>query len=111
MATHDLFRAKEAGTRVGIIEHGRLVATLETREIGHADLERIYLEHTGVRVESTCQNCNFSQIRCWVSRGPSTQILFDGQPLFDNRRLRLIRACNSVQGATASLASTAMLAS
>jgi ABC-2 type transport system ATP-binding protein len=45
MATHDLFRAKEEGTRVGIMKHGRLVATLDTTEIGHADLERIYLEH------------------------------------------------------------------
>jgi ABC-2 type transport system ATP-binding protein len=45
MATHDLFRAKESGTRVGIMKHGRLVSTLETKDIGHADLERIYLEH------------------------------------------------------------------
>ena len=45
MATHDLFRAKEAGTRVGIMKHGRLVRTLITDEVGHADLERIYLEH------------------------------------------------------------------
>jgi ABC-2 type transport system ATP-binding protein len=45
MATHDLFRAKESGTRVGIMKHGSLVATLSTSEIGHADLERIYLEH------------------------------------------------------------------
>lgn len=45
MATHDLFRAKESGTRVGIMKHGRLVATHHTRDIGHADLERIYLEH------------------------------------------------------------------
>jgi ABC-2 type transport system ATP-binding protein len=45
MATHDLFRAKESGTRVGIMRHGRLVRTLSTSEIGHADLERIYLEH------------------------------------------------------------------
>lgn len=45
MATHDLFRAKEAGTRVGIMKHGRLVRTLSTDEVGHADLERIYLEH------------------------------------------------------------------
>lgn len=45
MATHDLFRAKESGTRVGIMKHGLLVATLETKDIGHADLERIYLEH------------------------------------------------------------------
>ncbi len=45
MATHDLFRAKESGTRVGIMRQGRLVRTLETTEVGHADLERIYLEH------------------------------------------------------------------
>jgi ABC-2 type transport system ATP-binding protein len=45
MATHDLFRAKESGTRVGIMKHGDLVTTLRTDEIGHADLERIYLEH------------------------------------------------------------------
>ncbi len=45
MATHDLFRAKESGTRVGIMKRGRLIATLKTEEIGHADLERIYLEH------------------------------------------------------------------
>ena len=45
MATHDLFRAKESGTRVGIMTHGRLVATLDTADIGHADLEQIYLDH------------------------------------------------------------------
>lgn len=45
MATHDLFRAKESGTRVGIMKRGQLVRTLATEEVGHADLERIYLEH------------------------------------------------------------------
>lgn len=45
MATHDLFRAKELGTRVGIMKRGRLVAELETASVGHADLERLYLEH------------------------------------------------------------------
>ncbi len=45
MATHDLFRAKESGSRVGIMKHGRLVATMSTADIGHADLERLYLEH------------------------------------------------------------------
>lgn len=45
MATHDLFRAKETGTRVGIMKHGRMVAQCATAELGHADLERIYLEH------------------------------------------------------------------
>jgi ABC-2 type transport system ATP-binding protein len=45
MATHDLFRAKETGSRVGIMKHGHLVATYKTADLGHADLERIYLEH------------------------------------------------------------------
>jgi len=45
MATHDLFRAKESGTRVGIMRHGTLRAVLNTSEFGHADLEKIYLDH------------------------------------------------------------------
>ena len=45
MATHDLFRAKETGTRVAIMKHGRMVETLRTEEVGHADLERLYLAH------------------------------------------------------------------
>ncbi|MBW7931434.1 MAG: ABC transporter ATP-binding protein [Gammaproteobacteria bacterium] len=45
MATHDLFRAKETGTRIGIMRSGRLVQELSTDEVSHADLERIYLEH------------------------------------------------------------------
>ncbi len=45
MATHDLFRAKESGTRVGIMRQGKLVREMKTDELGHADLERIYLEH------------------------------------------------------------------
>ena len=34
----------------------------------------------GVRVESNCQNCNFSQVRMLGLEGPYTQILEDGQP-------------------------------
>ncbi len=45
MATHDLFHAKESGTRVGIMRHGVLRSTLKTEDVGHADLERIYLTH------------------------------------------------------------------
>jgi len=36
---------------------------------------------TGVRVESNCQNCNFSQIRLLGLQGPYTQILIDSQPV------------------------------
>lgn len=45
MATHDLFRAKETGTRIGIMREGELVQELNAEEGSHADLERIYLEH------------------------------------------------------------------
>jgi ABC-2 type transport system ATP-binding protein len=45
MATHDLFRAKETGTRVGIMRHGRLVAQYDTGDLSNVDLERLYLEH------------------------------------------------------------------
>ena len=45
MATHALFRAKETGTRIGIMKEGRLAQELSTDEVSHADVERIYLEH------------------------------------------------------------------
>lgn len=45
MATHDLFRAKETGSRIGIMKGGALVRELSTDEVSHADVERIYLEH------------------------------------------------------------------
>jgi ABC-2 type transport system ATP-binding protein len=45
MATHDLFRVKETGTRVGIMKQGAMVAQMRTSELAHADLERIYMEH------------------------------------------------------------------
>lgn len=44
MTTHDLFLAKQTGTRVGIMRQGSLVSTLSTEDVGHADLERIYLD-------------------------------------------------------------------
>ena len=45
MATHDLFRAKETGTRIGIMREGNLMQEMSTDEVSHADVERIYLEH------------------------------------------------------------------
>lgn len=45
MATHDLFRAKESGSRVGFMKRGRLIQTLRAAEIGHAELEQLYLDH------------------------------------------------------------------
>jgi ABC-2 type transport system ATP-binding protein len=45
MATHDLFRAKETGTRIGIMREGIMMQELGTEDVSHADVERIYLEH------------------------------------------------------------------
>lgn len=45
MATHDLFRAKEVGHRVGIMKRGRLLEVLETSELDHSEIEHLYLEH------------------------------------------------------------------
>ncbi len=45
MATHDLFRAKESGTRVGIMKHGKLLEVLDTAQLDHRGLEQIYLQH------------------------------------------------------------------
>lgn len=45
MATHDLFRARQTGTRIGIMREGRLVDELSTGEVTHADVEKIYLQH------------------------------------------------------------------
>ena len=43
--THDLFHAKQNGTRIGIMRAGSLVAELRSDELSHADLEALYLEH------------------------------------------------------------------
>lgn len=45
MATHDLFRAREDSTRVGILRAGKLVAAFGTDDLRHADLEQLYLKH------------------------------------------------------------------
>lgn len=45
MATHDLFRAKETGTKIGIMNKGTLVEELAATDVTHSDLEKIYLNH------------------------------------------------------------------
>ncbi|MEM7552316.1 MAG: ABC transporter ATP-binding protein [Bacteroidota bacterium] len=44
MATHDLFRAKESGTHIGIMKEGKLIHTLNSNEITLTELEHLYLE-------------------------------------------------------------------
>lgn len=43
--THDLFHAKQTGTRIGIMKAGRLVENLNNEDISHTDLEQLYLRH------------------------------------------------------------------
>jgi ABC-2 type transport system ATP-binding protein len=45
MSTHDIFRAKEIGDRVGIMREGRLVMERTREELRHEDLNRIYIEY------------------------------------------------------------------
>jgi ABC-2 type transport system ATP-binding protein len=45
MATHDLFRAREIGSHIGIMKAGRLVDNISAECVSHSQLERIYLDH------------------------------------------------------------------
>lgn len=45
MATHDLFRARELGGRIGIMKRGRLLDEREAQSLTAAELERLYLAH------------------------------------------------------------------
>ncbi|SIO66579.1 ABC-2 type transport system ATP-binding protein [Singulisphaera sp. GP187] len=49
MVTHDLFLAQQCGTRVGIMQRGKLVFTLITADTDHLGLERAYLEASRVQ--------------------------------------------------------------
>ena len=45
MATHDVFRAKEVGTRIGIMKGGRLVDQLKAATLDAREIEQVYLSH------------------------------------------------------------------
>ena len=45
MATHDIFRAKEVGKRVGIMREGELVDVLSTAALNANELEKLYLNY------------------------------------------------------------------
>jgi len=44
MVTHDLFRARELGGRLGIMHAGRLLINLAASEVSHTQLDQIYLD-------------------------------------------------------------------
>ena len=45
MATHDLYRAKDVASRIGIMRQGQLVETVKPSEVSHAELEAIALRN------------------------------------------------------------------
>ncbi|MFY7998445.1 MAG: ABC transporter ATP-binding protein [Candidatus Kapaibacteriota bacterium] len=44
MATHDLFRAKEVGDRIGIMNAGHLASVVNARDVSPSRLEELYME-------------------------------------------------------------------
>lgn len=45
VSTHDIFRAKEVAHRIGIMRHGRLVASVDPSTLSAIELEQLYLTH------------------------------------------------------------------
>lgn len=45
MATHDIFRATELASRIGIMRSGKLVEELDPRSVNSSEIEAIYLNH------------------------------------------------------------------
>ena len=45
MSTHDIFRAKEIGDRVGIMKEGRLVLERTREDLQYEDLVKIYIDY------------------------------------------------------------------
>ncbi len=77
-ATRTSRRLQDAPVRTEVVD-GALMRAIAARTLADA------VEYTtGVRVESNCQNCNFSQIRLLGLDGPYTQILMDGQPVISS---------------------------
>jgi ABC-2 type transport system ATP-binding protein len=44
MATHDIFNAVNVGTRIGIMKEGRLVHTVDTKDVSASQVQQLYLE-------------------------------------------------------------------
>ncbi|WP_394693790.1 ABC transporter ATP-binding protein [Hyphobacterium sp.] len=45
IATHDIFRAKECASRIGIMRGGQLVEMINAASVDASEIERIYLNH------------------------------------------------------------------
>ncbi len=51
MTTHDLFRARETGTRIGIMRDGTLKKEFSAGDVKHDELEKVYLEQIHQNVQ------------------------------------------------------------
>jgi ABC-2 type transport system ATP-binding protein len=49
ISTHDIFRAKEVATRIGIMRHGRMVDSVAPERLSGRELEALYLTHMAER--------------------------------------------------------------
>ena len=49
VSTHDIFRAKDVSTRIGIMRRGQLLAMIDPASLSASELEAIYLEHMAER--------------------------------------------------------------
>ncbi len=49
VSTHDIFRAKDVATRIGIMRHGRLIETVDPAALSGPELESLYLTHMAER--------------------------------------------------------------
>ena len=49
ISTHDIFRAKDVATRIGIMRHGQLLAMIDPATLSASELEAIYLTHMAER--------------------------------------------------------------
>lgn len=45
ISTHDIFRAKDIATRIGIMRHGKLLDVIDPATLSASELEAIYLTH------------------------------------------------------------------
>lgn len=49
ISTHDIFRAKDVATRIGIMRHGKLLEMIDPAALSASEIEAIYLTHMAER--------------------------------------------------------------
>jgi outer membrane receptor for ferrienterochelin and colicins len=62
----------------------QVISSRQIEQKQATDLAEAVALTTGVRVESNCQNCNFTQVRINGMEGKYSQILIDNSPIFSS---------------------------